>query len=76
MTASTLVDSVKVPIIYFSVKWWSTPHRGLTVSVTAVPKMASTMLTAALLMTLWWRALPLSPWALADAASLGQRAAT
>ena len=46
-----LVGSVNVPIIYFSVKWWNTLHQGATISVTAAPKMAATMLTAMLLMT-------------------------
>jgi heme exporter protein C len=46
-----LVGSVNVPIIYFSVKWWNTLHQGATVSLTAAPKMAQTMLTAMLLMT-------------------------
>ena len=46
-----LVGSVNVPIIYFSVKWWNTLHQGATVSMTAAPKMASTMLTAMLIMT-------------------------
>ena len=41
-----------MPIIYFSVKWWNTLHQGATISMTAAPKMASTMLTAMLLMTL------------------------
>ncbi|MBK1616333.1 heme ABC transporter permease [Rubrivivax gelatinosus] len=47
-----IVGAVNVPIIYFSVKWWNTLHQGATVSMTAAPKMASTMLTAMLLMTL------------------------
>jgi heme exporter protein C len=47
-----LVGVVNVPIIYFSVKWWNTLHQGASVSLTAAPKMASTMLTAMLLMTL------------------------
>jgi heme exporter protein C len=47
-----LVGSVNVPIIYFSVKWWNTLHQGATVSMTAAPKMASTMLTAMLIMSL------------------------
>jgi heme exporter protein C len=47
-----LVGAVNVPIIYFSVKWWNTLHQGATVSMTAAPKMASTMLTAMLIMTL------------------------
>jgi heme exporter protein C len=46
-----LVGSINVPIIYFSVKWWNTLHQGATISVTAAPKMADTMLTAMLLMT-------------------------
>ena len=46
-----LVGSINVPIIYFSVKWWNTLHQGATISVTAAPKMASTMLMAMLLMT-------------------------
>lgn len=47
-----LVGSVNVPIIYFSVKWWNTLHQGATISMTAAPKMASTMLAAMLLMTI------------------------
>jgi heme exporter protein C len=47
-----LVGSVNIPIIYFSVKWWNTLHQGATISVTAAPKMAQTMLTGMLLMTL------------------------
>jgi len=46
-----IVGSVNIPIIYFSVKWWNTLHQGATVSLTAAPKMADTMLTAMLLMT-------------------------
>jgi heme exporter protein C len=47
-----VVGAINVPIIYFSVKWWNTLHQGATVSLTAAPKMASTMLTAMLIMTL------------------------
>lgn len=47
-----LVGSINVPIIYFSVTWWNTLHQGATISLTSAPKMASTMLTAMLLMTL------------------------
>ena len=47
-----LVGSINVPVIYFSVKWWNTLHQGATISMTAAPKMADTMLTAMLLMTL------------------------
>jgi heme exporter protein C len=46
-----LVGVVNIPIIYFSVKWWNTLHQGASVSMTAAPKMAATMLTAMLLMT-------------------------
>ena len=46
-----IVGAVNVPIIYFSVKWWNTLHQGATISVTAAPKMAQTMLLAMLLMT-------------------------
>jgi len=45
------VGRLNVPIIYFSVKWWNTLHQGATISVGAAPKMATTMLTAMLLMT-------------------------
>lgn len=47
-----VVGVVNVPIIYFSVKWWNTLHQGASVSFTAAPKMAATMLSAMLLMTL------------------------
>ena len=46
-----LVGAVNIPIIYFSVRWWNTLHQGATISMTAAPKMATTMLTAMLLMT-------------------------
>jgi heme exporter protein C len=47
-----VVGAINVPVIYFSVRWWNTLHQGATISMTAAPKMASTMLTAMLLMTL------------------------
>jgi heme exporter protein C len=47
-----VVGAINVPIIYFSVRWWNTLHQGASVSLTAAPKMASTMLTAMLIMTL------------------------
>jgi heme exporter protein C len=47
-----LVGVVNVPIIYFSVKWWNTLHQGATISATAAPKMAHTMLAAMLIMML------------------------
>src|SRR4026209_15662 len=45
-----LVGVVNVPIIYFSVKWWNTLHQGASVSITAAPTMAGTMVTAMLVM--------------------------
>ncbi|MFT3802774.1 MAG: heme ABC transporter permease CcmC [Burkholderiaceae bacterium] len=47
-----LVGAVNVPIIYFSVIWWNTLHQGATISMTAAPKMAHTMLAGMLLMAL------------------------
>jgi len=47
-----IVGVINVPIIYFSVRWWNTLHQGATISMTAAPKMASTMLTSMLLMTI------------------------
>ena len=46
-----IIGVVNVPIIYFSVRWWNTLHQGASVSMTAAPKMASTMLMAMLVMT-------------------------
>ena len=39
-----LVGVVNIPIIYFSVKWWSTLHQGASVSLTKAPSMAALML--------------------------------
>lgn len=47
-----IVGAVNVPIIYFSVKWWNTLHQGASVSLTAAPTMATTMLTGMLVMAL------------------------
>ncbi|HVL57426.1 MAG TPA: heme ABC transporter permease CcmC [Burkholderiaceae bacterium] len=46
-----LVGVVNIPIIYFSVRWWNTLHQGASVSLTAAPTMATTMLTGMLIMT-------------------------
>ncbi|WP_424193662.1 heme ABC transporter permease CcmC [Ampullimonas aquatilis] len=46
-----LVGVVNVPIIYFSVKWWSTLHQGASVSVSNGSSMASTMLYGMLITT-------------------------
>jgi heme exporter protein C len=57
-----LVGAVNVPIIYFSVRWWNTLHQGSTVSLTAAPKMAATMLAGMLVMSLaaWCYAIAVS----------------
>ena len=47
-----LVGVVNIPIIYYSVQWWNTLHQGASVSLTAAPKMAATMLTGMLVMAL------------------------
>ena len=47
-----LVGSLNIPVIYFSVQWWNTLHQGASVSLTAAPAMATTMLAGMLLMTL------------------------
>jgi len=47
-----VVGSVNVPIIYFSVKWWNTLHQGASITMSAAPTMAQTMLVAMGLMTL------------------------
>ncbi len=46
-----LVGAVNVPIIYFSVQWWNTLHQGSSISFTAAPKMAMTMVIGLLIMT-------------------------
>ena len=47
-----LVGAVNIPIIYFSVQWWNTLHQGASVSLTAAPTMAATMLAGMLVMSL------------------------
>jgi len=47
-----LVGVVNIPIIYFSVKWWSTLHQGASVSLTSAPTMAATMFTGMVLLAL------------------------
>lgn len=46
-----LVGVVNVPVIYFSVQWWSTLHQGASVSLSSAPSMAGVMLSGMLLMT-------------------------
>ena len=47
----TLVGAINIPIIKFSVDWWNTLHQGASVSLTAAPTMAATMLAGMLTMT-------------------------
>jgi heme exporter protein C len=47
-----LVGVINIPIIYFSVQWWNTLHQGASVSLTAAPTMARTMLWGMLIMAL------------------------
>jgi heme exporter protein C len=58
-----LVGVVNVPIIYFSVQWWSTLHQGASVRIGAAPTMAATMLLGML-------AMALAAWMYSIAASL------
>ena len=45
-----LVGVINVPIIYFSVQWWSTLHQGASVSVTRAPSMAAVMFAGMIVM--------------------------
>ena len=47
-----LAGVVNIPIIYFSVQWWSTLHQGASIRMDAAPSMTHTMLVGMLLMTL------------------------
>ncbi len=47
-----LAGVVNIPIIYFSVQWWSTLHQGATIRWDAAPSMTHTMLAGMLLMAL------------------------
>ena len=47
-----LVGVINIPIIYFSVQWWSTLHQGASVSMKSAPTMAATMLLGMLVMAL------------------------
>jgi heme exporter protein C len=44
-----LTGVVNIPIIYFSVQWWSTLHQGASVSFDRAPTMAATMFAGMLL---------------------------
>src|SRR6185295_17971 len=58
-----LVGVINVPIIYFSVRWWNTLHQGASVSITAAPTMAGTMVTAMLVMMagFWMYSIAVTP---------------
>ncbi|MEP7329156.1 MAG: heme ABC transporter permease CcmC [Betaproteobacteria bacterium] len=60
----TIVGAVNIPIIYFSVKWWNTLHQGASVSLTAAPTMAATMLTGMLVLALaaWLYTIAVALW--------------
>ena len=48
----SIVGCINVVIIKYSVEWWNTLHQGASISLTAAPSMAMTMLLGMLLMTL------------------------
>jgi len=58
----SLVGVINVPIIYFSVQWWSTLHQGASVSLTRAPSMGAAMLVGMLIMSLaaWMYAIGVS----------------
>ena len=45
-----LVGALNLPLIYFSVRWWSTLHQGAAANLIAAPSMARTMLAGMLVM--------------------------
>lgn len=47
-----LAGVVNIPIIYFSVQWWSTLHQGASIRIDAAPSMTHTMLAGMLVMAL------------------------
>jgi heme exporter protein C len=47
-----LVGVINVPIIYYSVQWWSTLHQGSSVSMKSAPTMAMTMFAGMIIMAL------------------------
>ena len=58
-----LTGAVNIPIIYYSVEWWNTLHQGSSISLTAAPSMARTMVVTLLIMAAGF-------WAYAIAVSL------
>ena len=47
-----VVGVVNIPIIHYSVEWWSTLHQGATLTKFAAPSIATSMLIPLLIMTL------------------------
>lgn len=47
-----LAGAANLPVIYFSVQWWNTLHQGASITLTAAPSIAGTMLAGIALMTL------------------------
>ena len=52
-----IVGVVNIPIIHYSVEWWSTLHQGATVTKFDAPSIATSMLIPLLLMALAFKAL-------------------
>lgn len=52
-----IVGVVNIPIIHYSVEWWSTLHQGATVTKFDKPSIATSMLIPLLTMTLGFKAL-------------------
>jgi len=50
-----LVGVVNIPIIHYSVEWWTTLHQGSTVVTAEGPKMAASMLWPLLMMALGFK---------------------
>ena len=47
-----LIGVLNIPIIYFSVRWWSALHRGASASLSGSPTVASTVLAGMLVLAL------------------------
>ncbi len=47
-----MIGGANIPVIYFSVEWWNTLHQGASISLTAAPKMANSMLLGIVLMSI------------------------
>lgn len=51
-----IIGVVNIPIIHYSVEWWSTLHQGPTVTKFAAPSIATSMLIPLLIMALAFKA--------------------